>query len=404
MWFVYEAMRPDGTTLMDRLEAGGQAEAADALREKGYIVLRLDQTEGAQRADSNGLSFQRARVTTRDRILFTRQMKMLLESGAPLVPALQATEQQTNRPFVRALVERLRERVESGDGLAEALEPEKGHFDPVFRSMIAAGEATGSLPEVFGRLCHLAHQQQQTRKMVLGALIYPAVLCVLLTAVVAILLLFVVPRFKLLFTSLNSTLPATTELLFQLSQGLRHGWPYVLGGVLVGITLIVLAWRMPATRAWLDELVVRIPVVGKLVSRLILARVVRVWAAMLRCHVPLLEAIRQSRRAVTNVAFLRMVDEVQESVSSGRRMGDAISATGLADPVIASAILTGEENGRLAEAADFVSSWLDEDNAALVQQVTRMAEPILLAVMGLVVGFVAMGLFVPLFDMATAAG
>lgn len=404
MWFVCEAMRPDGTTLTDRLEAGGPAEAADALREKGYIVLRLDQTDDAPTTAAGGLSFQRLHLTNRDLILFTRQMKMLLESGSPLVPALTAAEQQTTRPFVRALVQRLRERVEQGDSLAEALEPEKEHFDPVFRSMIAAGEATATLPDVFGRLCNLAHQHQQTRKMVVGALIYPAILSILLTGVVGILLLFVVPRFKTLFTSLNSSLPATTEFLFQLSQGLRHWWPFVLGGALTVVALVILGWHLRATRTWLDEVLVRIPVVGRLVSRLILARVVRVWAAMLRCHVPLLEVIRQSREAVANAAFLRLVDQVQESVSSGGRMGDAIGATGLADPVIASAILTGEENGRLAEAADFVSSWLDEDNASMVQQVTRMAEPLLLAVMGIVVGFVAMGLFIPLFDMATAAG
>lgn len=124
---------------------------------------------------------------------------------------------------------------------------------------------------------------------------------------------------------------------------------------------------------------------------------------MLRCHVPLLETIRQSREAVRNGAYLHLLAQVEEVVTSGGRVGPALAEAGIADPIIVSALRTGEENGRLAEAAEFVSNWMDEDNANAVQQLTRLTEPLLLAVMGVFVGFIAMSLFVPLFDMATAA-
>ncbi len=405
MFFAYEAMRADGTLVTDRLEAGGYGEAVESLREKGLVVMKLDQQADEPRAAGPSANlFARNKLTNRDLILFTRQMKMLLESGSPLVPALEATRSQTGRPFTRELVGRLRERVEEGDSLSEAIEAEQDSFDPVFRSMIAAGESTGSLPQVFGQLCNLAYQQQQVRKQVLGAAIYPAVLCVLLTGVVSILLFFVVPRFKTLFENLNSPLPSTTLMLFELSEWLKTGWPYVLAGLLGTVIALVVCFRMPATRAWLDGLILKLPLIGPLASRLILARVIRIWAAMLRCHVPLLDAIKQSRDAVTNAVYARLLGEVQETVASGGRMGQAIGKAKLADPIICSAITTGEENGRLGEAADFVSNWLEEDNANAVQQVTRLAEPLLLALMGLVVGFVAMSLFVPLFDLATAAG
>ncbi len=411
MQFAYEALRPDGSVVTDVLEAAARGDAADALRGKGLIPLRLDESAGGgtaqeqRHAGANPAAsyFQSARLNVRDMILFARQMKMLLEAGSPLVPALEAVETQTTKPFVRVLLGRIRERVEQGDSLAVALEPESRFFDPVFRSMIAAGEATASLPQVFGRLCELAQQQQKTRKLVTGALLYPAILTGMLTVVVAILLFFVVPRFMVLFTTLNSPLPATTKLLFDVSQGLKHGWPYLLVAAGLAGAGLVLAYRSAGTRTWLDELIVRLPVVGPLVSRLIFARVVRVWAAMLRCHVPLLDTIRQSREAVSNMAFLRLIDRVEEAVSGGGRVGQALADAGIADPVIVSALRTGEENGRLAEATDFVSSWLDEDNVTTVQHVTRLAEPVLLAVMGVFVGFIAMSLFVPMFDMATAA-
>lgn len=402
MQFVYEALRPDGSTIAARLEAGDRREAVESLREQGLLVLRLDERGRAPAAA--GPRRAGARLRSRDLILFTRQMKMLLEAGAALVPALDAAAEQSARPAVRSLILRLRERVEKGASLSEALEGEPRRFDPVFRTMVAAGEATAALPQIFGRLSALAQQQQQTRKLLLGALLYPAVLSVMLAGVVGLLLGFVVPRFAALFASLRSPLPATTLALFAASGWLRDGWPYLLAGAAAAVAGLVAAVRLPATRTWLDDLALRLPLAGPLAKRLILGRVLRVWAAMLRCHVPLLEVIRKSREAVTNARFLALIADVEEAVASGGRMGRALGQTRLVDPVIVAAIATGEENGRLAEAVDFVSGWLDEDNAAVVHHVARLAEPVLLALMGLIVGFVAMSLFIPLFDLATAAG
>ncbi len=404
MLFTYEALRTDGTAVVDRLEAGDRLAAAGALRERGLVVLRLEATTEDVPAAGPGWNVLSRRITHRDRILFTRQLKMLLEAGAPLVPALEAAEEQTLKPAMRQLLRRLRVRVEQGDSLAHALEDEAELFDPVFRSMVATGEATATLPQVFGRLAALAQQQEQARKQVLGALLYPAILSVLMLGVIAVLLLFVVPRFRTLFLSLRSPLPVTTELLFAASEfATRHGL-WLLGLLAAVVTGGVLALRLPATRAWLDDLQLRLPLLGPLVRRLLFARILRVWAAMLRSHVPVLDALRQSRAAVRNAACLQALAQVEEAVTSGGRLGPSLASTRLADAVIVAALRTGEENGRLAEATEFVSGWLDEDNAATIHQLTRLAEPLLLAVMGVVVGFVAMSLFVPLFDLASAAG
>ena len=403
MHFAVEAMRPDGTTLAQRIEADNAGAAAETLREKGLVILRLDETSDAPPAVESS-ERHHARVAPRDLILLTRQMNMLLEAGTPLVPALESAEQQSARPAMRKTLRRLRQRVEEGDSLTEALEAEHGAFDAVFCSMVAAGEATASLPMTFGRLCELAQQQQKVRRMVRGALMYPTILSILLVAVVAVLIFFVAPRFKMLFVNLDSGLPAMTGALFAISETLRSAWPFVLGGFGAAVVGTVLLLRRRQTRDRLAELVLRLPLVGPMTSRLIFARVVRIWAAMLHCHVPLLDAIRQSRNAVSNPSFLDLIDHVEETVAGGGRVGHALSSTGLADPIVVSALRTGEENGRLTEATDFVSDWMDEDNATTVQNLTRLAEPTLLAVMGVIVGLVAIALFLPLFDMATAAG
>ncbi|MGD8453708.1 MAG: type II secretion system F family protein [Phycisphaerae bacterium] len=408
MRFAYEAMRPDGSTVVDAVEAADRGEAVESLRTKGLMVLRLNEAAaaaaGAATGGRPGLSLYSSKITARDIVLFTRQLKMLLESGSPLVPALEAAAQQTQKPAMRNILKRLQERVEEGDSLSEAMDLEQDAFDPVFRSMVAAGEATATLPDVFGRLCTLAQQRMQTRKMVLGAMLYPLILTLLLVGVMGVLIFFVVPRFRTLFDSLKSPLPPTTKVLFDAAANLQTTWPYFVGGAVAAIATLVVCLRLRSTRQWIEEAMLRLPVIGNIASRLIFARVVRVWAAMLRCHVPLLDTIHQSRDAITNAAFLRLLSRIEETVSAGGRMAQAISDARLADPVMVSAIRTGEENGRLAEAADFVSDWMDEDNTHLVQQITRLTEPLLLAFMGVVVGFVAMSLFLPLFDLVTAAG
>ncbi len=405
MQFAYEAMRADGTAVTGQIEADDQSAAATKLRDSGQVVMRLDEAgTDAPSSGSPALRLRSNKITTRDRVLLSRQMSMLLESGTPLVPALGAVLDQTEKPAVRAVLARVKTSVEEGATLSGALATEGTLFDPIFRSMIAAGEATATLPAVFGQLCTLAQRQLQARQMVVGALVYPTVLSFMLVVVMAILLFFVVPRFNVLFTNLDSPLPAVTKLLFGASEFIKGGWPFILGGLLALVAAVIGCLRLPGTGAWLDRAVLRLPVIGPLVSRLIFARVIRIWAAMLRSHVPLLDTIRQSRDAVSNTVILKLLTDVEESVSSGGRMGPAIAKARLADPVIASAITTGEENGRLSEATQFVAEWIDDDNTHAVQQVTRLAEPLLLAGMGVVVGFVAMALFIPLFDLATAAG
>jgi type IV pilus assembly protein PilC len=405
MEFAYEAMNHDGRVVSDCLTATSPAEAAETLRGKGMVVLRLNERGLARRrVPVLNRSLTGSRVNGRDLILFTRQMKMLLESGSPLVPALEAIEKQATKAAFRTVMQQVREAVEKGASLTEALQASPNVFNQVFCTMVAAGESTAALPQAFNRLSELAQRQQQTRKLVIGAMMYPMILSILLVSAIGVLLGFVVPRFRDLFTNLRSKLPASTEIMFKISDGLRSGWPFVLGGlVLVGVAVPILL-RLPQARREVDRFLLRLPVVGQFVRRLLLARVLRVWSATLGCHVPLLDAIRQSRDVVRNVVLQGLIGAVEESVSSGGRVGRALGDSNLVSPVVVSAITTGEENGRLAESVDFVSRWMDEDNAQAIQHLTRLVEPLMLAVMGLVVGLVAMSLFVPLFDLATAAG
>jgi type II secretory pathway component PulF len=401
MEFAYEAVSPDGSRVRAHVEASGRAEAADALRGKGLFVVKIEPRVAAHGAAA---PTRRGSGSSKDLLLFMRQMKMLLESGAPLVPALLALEQQAARDSFRSVLRGLREKVEGGATLSEAMGERPELFPPIVLSMVAAGESTATLSQSFSRLADLAERQTHVRRTLITATAYPMLLCVMLTVVIFVLLGFVIPRFSILFDSLQRELPPMTRVMIDLSALLRNHWPAWLIGAAGTAVGLFLAARSALVRSVLAETVQRLPLIGRITRRLNLACVMRIWAALLRSHVPLLDTIRQSRDAVRNEAFHRLLDQVAETVSAGGRVGKALGESPLVEPVLAAAIATGEENARLADAVDFVSTWLDDENDQMIAAATRLAEPLVLAVMGVIVGAVALALFIPLFDVATAAG
>ncbi|NUQ49071.1 MAG: type II secretion system F family protein, partial [Phycisphaerae bacterium] len=250
MLFAYEALSTDGRFLRDRLEADDQSAALDSLRQRGLMVVKLEHAR--DQAPPGGLAGRMWRNRPpgqRDLLLFARQMKMMLESGSALVPALDAIERQTSKPSFQRIIRTVRGQVEGGESLHEAMRHAPGTFSPIFCNMIAAGEATGMLAESFDRLAAMIHQQVHIRRSVSGALIYPALLSVLLLGVIGVLVGFVIPRFAKLFESLNHELPWITSLLIDASHVIRTYWPVLAPGLAAAATLLVLCARLPALRA-----------------------------------------------------------------------------------------------------------------------------------------------------------
>ena len=356
MQFACQAMTSDGKVVSERIEAATPAEVAETLRARGLTILRLNPTRGESAgARSSASRAGRRRMKSSDLVLFTRQLKMLLEAGSALVPALQAIEQQAARESLAELVRKVRRHVEEGGTLADAFSERPDVFKPVFCAMVAAGEATASLPETFDRLNEMTVRQQRTRKTIVAALAYPVILGLLCVGVAGVVIGFVVPRFTDLFKNLNSPLPPVTQFLFALSELALDYWPVGAGALIALAAGLMITLRVQSLRLWFDELLLKVPVIGRIASRLIFARVLRIWAAMLRCHVPLLETIQHSRSALTSAVFIGLVHDVEESVTSGGSIGRILAESQLVEPVIASAIRTGEENGRLSEAVSFAS-------------------------------------------------
>jgi type IV pilus assembly protein PilC len=277
-----------------------------------------------------------------------------------------------------------------------------GVFDALYCAIVAAGEASATLPAMFTRLSEMLAKRRRIRNQLVGSLIYPALLIGLCVGIMGVMLGFVIPRFGQMFETLGVPLPTSTESMLAASAAIRAHWYVPVLGLLAAGGASVGLWRNRRGRQWLSDLRLRIPLYGRLASRLILAQVLRVLGTLTATQVNLLESMDLARRVTGNRRYRTMLDAMEQAVTSGRPLAGALEASGLATPAICQAIQTGEESGNLGGAISFAADVLDEENVEWVNALTRLVEPVILLVMGAIVGGVAISLFLPLFDMTSA--
>jgi len=341
-------------------------------------------------------------LSLRTLLLFTREMAMLLTAGSGVVPALAAIGRQMTRPAHRALIGQIRTDIEGGAPLADAITRHPGVFDPVYCAVVAAGEASATLPNTFVRLSEIIAKRRAIVNRIVAATAYPALLTLLCSGIVCVLLFFVIPRFGALFTSLQVPMPATTAALLTLADALHAHWYLPLAGLVLLVAGAVTAVRTEAGRQWLADVQLVPPLLGQLAARLIQARAFRILGLLIQSHVSVLESFELARQVTRNRRFQSLFDSMVEAVSSGGFMSGTLLESGLVSPTICQAIHTGEQSGALGNAVTFAADVLDEENEQLLGTVTRLLEPVIIIVMGAVVGAVAVSLFMPLFDIATA--
>ena len=404
MGFRYQAIDAGGQTLTDVLDVASVEEATAVLRERGLFVTQIAPDDGLRDQPAKSTATGTSKVKFREIVVFAQQMAMLLKSGAPVLEALEIVANQAVRPTWQSVLTRVYTDVQEGRPLSAALTRFPRIFSDIFVSMVTAGEASGELAVAFDRLAELTLQQQAIRNRVIGAISYPATLLVLCGGVLLVLLTFILPRFAEMFEALDLTLPVTTSLMISGSLWAQAHWAWVLGGVLTCIVGTVFFVRSSYGRQLLSWMALRVPLFGSLARNVILARICMIWGQLLQSKVGLLDAVHIVQCSTSNSEFRQLLGSVAESVSEGSRAGNTLRSSWLLPQIFAGAITTGEESGRLADALLFVGHALQDQNTEAMGSLTRTVEPIILAVMGLVVGVIAFSLFLPMFDMATVGG
>jgi type II secretory pathway component PulF len=403
MILSYDAVDANGAQRSDTVEASSAKDALEILRRRGLFVTQISESQPRKAVSSHQHHGpQTAALPLGVLALFTRQMAMLLRAGSGLVPAIAAISRQMSNERHKLMLHNLIVDLEEGSPLNEALRKHPSAFDPVYCAIVAAGEASATIANVFERLTAIVGRRRLLRKKMLGALAYPALLITMCTAILLVLLFFVLPRFADMFVQLGVKTPASTRALLAVGETVSGHWPMLLltGAALAFATL--LGARTPQGRQWLSDIQIVIPVVGRLRSQLIQAQVLRTMGMLIESRVGVLETLELAGRSTTNRRFRQLFDSMERTVTSGGLISTALEDSGLIAPAICQAVRTGEESGNLGEALSYCADVLDETNEELVNVFARLIEPLILLVMGAVVGGVAISLFMPLFDLTAA--
>jgi type II secretory pathway component PulF len=406
MKFSYDGYDPNGKTVGGTVDATDRAEAMENLRRQGFFVTDVRANDSAP-ADAPRAGGRRRRLSKgkkqKNLAVFMRQLSVLVSSGTQLVQALMSLERQAKEPAWRDVVSSVRLKVEEGNTLSAAMEAHPEVFDAVCRSLISAGESGGGFEVMLDRLSVLTKKQMQIRSAIVGAMIYPALLIVIAINVLALMLLFVLPRFTGLFASLDVPLPPSTKFLMSISSFLRsYWWSLPIVGVVAFFGIRTWVRSVNGRRA-LDTIVLKLPLFGDVVRSFAMARITRVLGVLINGKVPLLDALALARQTVSNVHYVELVTRAEDAVTKGSNISNVFGESPLVNPSLVEAIRSGEQSGQMGAMLLNISDFLDEDNDVIVKSLTSILEPMILIVLGVVVGFIAISMFLPLFDLTAMA-
>jgi len=403
--FTIEAVDRTGKEVSAIIDATTVEEATEQLHSRGLFVTRVvevGQESAGTRSSGVGSILSGRPGNARDRMLLTQQMAMMLHAGSQVVPALTAIQSQIEKTRWRQVVSDVCSKVEDGASLSDAMAEHPDIFDETFRTILAAGESTGSTAEAFDRLAVMTKTQQEIKVKLISSLVYPVILLLMAIGVVGVLMFYVLPKFDDLYSTLGTELPWITTMMISVSRWIEGN--QILVAILICVALAVpfLVPRLPGAKDVLDKIVLSLPLLSRITQRLILAKIFRVWGTLVRSNVPLLEGLRLSRSSTRNARFSAMMDDVIESVADGNSVGESLARHSIVPVTMSSAIATGEQSGQLGESLLYLADYLDQENAETIGALTRLFEPFILIAMGLVVGTIAISLFLPLFDLTSA--
>lgn len=335
---------------------------------------------------------------------FSRKLSAMLAAGMPIVNSLKSLEKQTHNPNFRAVVERIRRSIENGMSLTEALQLFPLVFDGLYRSMVRCGESAGRLSETIGRLADLLEESTRLRRKIRSAMVYPVVVLCLAVVISTAMIIFVVPVFADMFANYNQRLPAPTLFLLHVSDALRSHGIYV-GSALLLLILGFAKWKTTSTgRYALDVLVLKIPVFGDLVVKVAAARFARSFGQLLRGGVPILTALDVVAGATGNEVARKIVLNSKDVVEKGDPLSLGMLAGHIFPETLVEMIQAGEQTGKLDEMLDCIAGFYEDETNTTLDSLTSLLEPMLMVLLGVIVGGIVISLFLPIFLIGPVMG
>ena len=413
--FTYEAMDQTGKEVKATIDAATQQEAQQLIRQKGFFVTKISEQAkaktgggGAKKKSSRKggrgkkKSFTIGKISTKQLCLFTRQLSTLQDAGLPILRSLKILEGQCKPGVLKNSLGDVVEDIESGSTLSEAFGKHPKAFDRLYCNMIKAGEAGGALEVILQRLADFKEKAQTLKRRIKSAMVYPVVVITVATGIVGFILYFIIPKFQAIFEDFKVDLPGMTIFLIKASKFVvKYYWVCLLTPFMIWI-LIKLMYRSKLGAYICDRLLLMIPVMGAIVEKSTVARTTRTLGTLVSSGVPILESLNIVRDTAGNAVFERAFSRVYESIREGETIAQPLREARVVDDIVVNMIDVGEETGDLDTMLNKIADNYDEEVEMLVESLVSLLEPIMIVVLGSIIGFIVIALFLPLIKLITS--
>ncbi len=395
--FEYRVKDQEGQTRKGLVEAVNQKQAVAILREKGWLVVSLRIKKQSPLKLSGGFL---KRVSIADKVNFTRQFSTMINAGLPITEALSILETQS-RPAMSLIISEILREVESGASLADALSKHSNVFNQVYVSLIRAGEAAGTLDQILLRLADNLEKQKEFRNRVKGAMVYPAIVIAGMIIVAAIMIIFVIPKMTAIYEEFQAELPVTTKLLLKISKLITSFWWLVLplfGGL---VLVIVLAFRKPEFKKYLDRVLFKLPIIGNLNKQMVLTEFTRTLGLLVGAGILIVDALNVVRHSFQSSTYEKAVVEAASEVEKGLPLAVALGGTEVFPPILPQMIAVGEETGKLDEVLRKLSVYFEQEADVAIKGLTTALEPLIMIILGIGVGFLIIAIIMPIYNLTS---
>jgi general secretion pathway protein F len=400
--YEYTALDEKGRERKGFVDAMGVAAARQKLREEDVYPIEINQAADKKDAALSGvlgINFWQ-RVSTKDVSIFTRQLSTLLGAGIPLVPSLSVLIAQTKNQLLKQTLAQIREQVNEGKSLTQGMLNFPRIFPPFYVNMIRAGESSGTINLVLERLADFSENQQALMSKIRSALAYPIIMLFIGSAVIFLLMTFVVPKITGIFTDMHQTLPLITIVLIAISNFLKSFWWLIL--ILLAAAIAAFKYMTTGTEAgkrlW-DTAKLKIPVWGQVNRKIAIARFCRTLATLLQSGVPLLSSMEIVRNVVNNILIGEAISKASKDVEEGKGLSGPLTQSGIFPPLVTEMVAVGEQSGTLEKMLNRVATAYETESQSDIMVMTSLLEPLMILVMGLLVGFIVISILLPIFEM-----
>jgi type IV pilus assembly protein PilC len=397
--YSYIAKSPKGETKKGVLEAKNQRELARILRREGFLLISADLAE-KKRKKKLELPFSLGGVKLKEKMIFTRNLQVMVDAGVPLPRALDTLSGQTRNKKFKAVLDGIKEKIIKGRIFSEILTDYPNIFSELFVNMIKVGEETGNLNEVLKHLTYQMERECELKSKITGAMIYPAVIVCFMLAVGVLMLVMVVPQLSATFEELEIELPITTRIVIGIGDFVIQKWYFVILIILGLVFLIMAAKKTKEGKKIIDTLFLKLPIISSLIRKTNATYTVRNLGAMVASGVPIVKALEIISGTLGNIFFKEAINKAAEEVQEGSKLSIALSPyTDLYPPIVVQMIEIGEDTGQTSNVLTKLADFFEEEVTRTTKNLTSIIEPVLMILIGAVIGFFAVSMIQPMYSM-----